>query len=152
MLPILNVPAIVVQVPTVSEVLTYPLTKRAIVSSPFSKSRIHPITGIPRPHYGIDLVADQGEPILAAHSGKVVLAESYGGYGNTVMIEGEGVRTLYAHASKLYVSKGQSVNAGDTIAEVGSTGFSTGPHLHFEVHRKINGAWIPIDPAPALSL
>ena len=86
-------------------------------------------------HAGIDFGAPQGTPIHAVAGGKVILAEHKPAYGNVVVIEHRpGYRTLYAHASKLLVRAGQAVKAGDTIAKVGSTGRSTGAHLHFEVH------------------
>lgn len=87
-------------------------------------------------HNGIDLGASVGEPILAAASGEVVISRTgwNGGYGNYVVIQhNNGTQTLYSHASKLLVSEGQSVKQGETIALVGSTGRSTGPHLHVEV-------------------
>jgi murein DD-endopeptidase MepM/ murein hydrolase activator NlpD len=112
------------------------------VSSGFGK-RIHPITGGVKMHNGVDMNALMGEPISAAASGNVILAGVKGGYGNTVMIDhGGGMVTLYAHQSKLGVSVGQSVSRGQTIGWVGTTGNSTGPHLHFEV--RING--VPRNP------
>ena len=98
--------------------------------------RMHPILGYEKLHDGTDIsgAGINGTPILAAYSGTVVLAQSYWGYGNCVKIDhGGGVVTLYAHASAILVSVGQQVNAGDTIALVGSTGNSTGPHLHFSL-------------------
>ncbi|NJD03338.1 MAG: M23 family metallopeptidase [Ruminiclostridium sp.] len=85
-------------------------------------------------HEGIDFSADKGTSIKASAGGKVTLAGRNGGYGLTVIIDhGRGLSTLYAHASKLLVKEGQTVKKGDIIAKVGSTGRSTGPHLHFEV-------------------
>lgn len=85
-------------------------------------------------HKGLDIAASNGTPIVAAAEGTVTYAQSCGGYGNLVIIShGNGVETYYGHCSKLYVSAGEYVNAGDTIAAVGSTGHSTGNHLHFEV-------------------
>lgn len=95
--------------------------------------RTHPITGASKFHAGIDIGAGSGTPISAAGSGTVIVASWYGGYGNTVVIDhGGGLTSLYAHQSGLNVSNGQSVSKGQTIGWVGSTGFSTGPHLHFE--------------------
>jgi murein DD-endopeptidase MepM/ murein hydrolase activator NlpD len=102
---------------------------------------------IPGRHLGIDLHAEYGEPIHACLAGIVVSAGWRGGYGNAVIIDhGGGMATLYAHQSRMAVSAGQTVNAGDVIGYVGSTGYSTGPHLHFEV--RIGGN--PVDPAPYL--
>lgn len=107
--------------------------------------RVHPISGVLKYHSGMDLGAPSGTAILAAAPGKVTLASWNGGYGNCVIIDhGGGISTLYGHASALYVSKGQTVSAGKKIAAVGSTGWSTGPHLHFEVI--INGE--VTDPRP----
>lgn len=96
--------------------------------------RIHPITGEEKSHTGLDIGAGYGAAIVAADGGTVILAEVNGGYGNCVMIDhGNGYTTLYGHMSSYAVSSGQSVSQGDTIGYVGSTGMSTGPHLHFEV-------------------
>jgi YD repeat-containing protein len=97
--------------------------------------RIHPITGQRRMHRGIDIGAPTGAPILAADDGTVSYASwDDGGYGNLVEItHNDGGRTLYAHTNRILVRKGQRVRQGQLIAEVGSTGRSTGPHLHFEV-------------------
>lgn len=97
--------------------------------------RTHPITGERKFHSGIDFGASMGTPIYAADSGQVVSAGDKGnGYGNAVIIQHQGnISTLYGHANELYVQEGQQVVRGQMIATVGSTGFSTGPHLHFEV-------------------
>jgi murein DD-endopeptidase MepM/ murein hydrolase activator NlpD len=101
----------------------------------------------PGRHLGIDLHASFGDPIHACRAGVVVSAGWLGGYGNAVIIDdGGGMATLYAHQSRMAVSAGQQVSAGQVIGYIGSTGFSTGPHLHFEV--RINGN--PVDPAPYL--
>ncbi len=93
---------------------------------PFTKRKTY--------HDGIDIGADTGTSIKAAASGTVTLAERYSGYGKCVIIDhGRGITTLYGHASTLLVKEGQKVKKGDVIAKVGSTGRSTGPHLHFEV-------------------
>ncbi len=106
--------------------------------------RVHPILGYTRMHSGVDMSAGHGTAIKAGGSGRVILAASYGGYGNTIIIDhGGGMTTLYAHQSSFAVSYGSQVSAGDVIGYVGSTGLSTGPHLHFEV--RINGT--PVNPA-----
>lgn len=105
--------------------------------------RMHPILGYERFHSGIDFGADYGVPIRAANTGIVIFAGWYGGYGNTVIVDhGNDITTLYAHSSELYVAEGQVVQRGQAIAAIGSTGLSTGPHLHFEVRQ--NGE--PVDP------
>ncbi len=109
--------------------------------------RVHPILGTVRMHTGADMHADYGTPIVAAAAGEVVWAGWRDGYGNTVIIDhGNRYATLYAHQSVVHVSVGQTVEAGETVGEVGSTGLSTGPHLHFEV--RVLG--VPVDPAPHL--
>lgn len=108
--------------------------------------RIHPLTGRQAFHTGIDIAADAGTPIRAARDGTVGYAGWLHGYGNTVILDHpDGTRTLYAHASRLEVREGERVAQGQVIARVGSTGNSTGPHLHFEI---IAGK--PIDPEPYL--
>lgn len=98
--------------------------------------RMHPVLGYERFHAGIDFGVDYGTTIYAAERGTVIFAGWYGGYGNAVIIDhGGSITTLYGHASELYVVEGQSVQRGQAIAAVGSTGLSTGPHLHFEVRR-----------------
>lgn len=112
-------------------------------------TRIHPITGVKKKHTGVDMAAPQGTDIHAAEGGVVIVAEWWSGYGNTVIIDhGDDVWTLYGHIRNggIKVEKGQQVKRGEKIAEVGSTGNSTGPHLHFEV--RINGN--PVDPMPYL--
>ncbi len=105
--------------------------------------RLHPVLGYNRFHAGMDFGAPYGSPIRAADRGTIIFAGWYGGYGNAVIIDhGNGITTLYGHSSQLFVAEGQVVQRGQAIAAVGSTGLSTGPHLHFEVRQ--NGA--PIDP------
>jgi murein DD-endopeptidase MepM/ murein hydrolase activator NlpD len=99
--------------------------------------RIHPIYHTRRFHAGVDFGAPLGTAIGAADSGMVIYAGWYGGYGNAVILDhGSGLTTVYGHTSRLYVRVGQLVQKGQTIAAVGSTGLSTGPHLHFEVRRR----------------
>ncbi|NLY76002.1 MAG: M23 family metallopeptidase [Firmicutes bacterium] len=96
--------------------------------------RIHPITGKRRFHEGLDIAANHGNGVYAYTDGKVVEAGWNGGYGNCILIDhGNGLKTRYAHLSRLYVQVGQRVKTGQRIGAVGSTGNSTGPHLHFEV-------------------
>ena len=112
------------------------------ITSPFGW-RVHPIFGTQRLHTGIDIGADYGDAIRAADGGVVIHADWMGGYGNAVIIDhGNGISTLYAHNSQLLVSEGQTVAKGQTVARCGSTGYSTGPHLHFEVRH--NGS--PVNP------
>ncbi|GMV05599.1 MAG: peptidase [Gemmatimonadota bacterium] len=104
------------------------------MTSRFSRSRMHPIHNRPLPHEGVDISAPKGTPIFAAAKGRVTRAGWVVGYGLTVEIDhGFGFTTLYGHASKLLVQRGQMVNRGDVIAQVGSTGIATAPHLHYEV-------------------
>ncbi len=94
-------------------------------------------------HKGIDIAAVEGAPIYAARAGRIVVAGWFGSYGLTVVIDhGSGLQTLYAHASAVLVRPGQQVKVGQLVARVGTTGFSTGPHLHFEF--RVNGH--PVNP------
>ena len=116
------------------------------VSSPFGW-RVHPVHGDRRHHAGIDIAAPHGSAIRAAAPGVVVAAGRRGGYGLMVEIDhGGGLRTRYAHASRLHVARGARVAAGEVLAAVGETGTATGPHLHFEVRQ--DGR--PVDPAARL--
>ncbi|HEY5528422.1 MAG TPA: peptidoglycan DD-metalloendopeptidase family protein [Thermoleophilia bacterium] len=105
--------------------------------------RMHPIFHVMKMHTGVDISAGMGTPIKAAAAGTVIFAGWRGGYGQAVIIShGNGLATLYAHQSKLLVSVGDKVKRGEVIGKVGSTGYSTGPHLHFEV--RVGGN--PVDP------
>jgi murein DD-endopeptidase MepM/ murein hydrolase activator NlpD len=98
-------------------------------------------------HAGVDMAAPEGTPYTAARAGTVKLASWYGGYGNAIIIDnGDGIETVYGHASRLLVKVGQKVQAGDVIGLVGNTGHSFGAHLHFEVH--VDG--VAKDPVPYL--
>lgn len=104
-------------------------------------NRTHPILGTQQFHNGIDMAAPGGSPILAAYDGTVVAAAYSNSMGNYIMIDhGDSLYTIYMHASALYVSKGQEVSRGDKIAAVGTTGRSTGNHLHFSV--RLNGSYV----------
>lgn len=106
--------------------------------------RMHPILGYSRMHSGVDMRAGQGQAIKSGAAGRVIFAGVRGGYGNTIIVDhGGGMTTLYAHQSSFNVSYNDQVGAGDVIGYVGTSGLSTGPHLHFEV--RINGT--PVNPA-----
>ena len=123
---------------------SWPVT--GTITSPFGW-RSNPFGGSPEFHQGLDIAAPSGTTVTAAAGGTVIMAQWYGGYGNYILIDhGGGYSTGYGHLSAIYVSNGQSVSRGQAIGAVGSTGQSTGPHLHFEV--RINGK--PVDPAPRL--
>ena len=123
---------------------SWPVT--GTITSPFGW-RSNPFGGGPEFHQGLDIAAPSGTTVTAAASGTVIMAQWYGGYGNYILIDhGGGYSTGYGHLSAIYVSNGQSVQRGQAIGAVGSTGQSTGPHLHFEV--RIAGK--PVDPAPRL--
>lgn len=125
-------------------VLRWPVPGHSRISSPFG-NRLHPILKVNRFHTGIDIPAPTGTTIIAAGNGTVKHAGDLGSYGRTVIIDhGGGTMTLYAHNSKLLVSVGQTVTSGQKIAQAGSTGMSTGSHLHFEVRE--NGKYV--DPLP----
>ena len=99
--------------------------------------RTDPITQRRKFHAGIDLAANRGTPVYSSGKGKVIFAAySYGGYGNVVKVDhGDGYVSIYAHLNKINVQKGQDIARGDQIGEVGSTGRSTGPHLHYEIQK-----------------
>ena len=122
---------------------TWPTPSCHYITSNFSPRRKNPVSGIYKRHTGTDIGASYGAAVVAANSGRVTLAGWNSGYGNCIIIDhGGGKATLYAHLSAYSVSSGQSVTKGQRIGSVGSTGNSTGPHLHFEV--LINGA--AVDP------
>jgi len=116
----------------------WPSTDSVVITSVYG-DRVHPISGVNRHHNGIDIGASWGTDVLAAANGTVTRAGYYESYGNCIIIDhGNGYTTLYAHMSQLLVSVGDTVRQGETIGLVGSTGDSTGAHLHWEV--RYNGA------------
>lgn len=122
--------------PTVPQINPLP---GARLTSDFGARDRDPVTGktlVDGHHDGYDLAAPMGSPIRASKTGKVTFAGARGGYGNAVILEhADGYTTLYGHASRLAVKVGQAISAGQVIAYVGSTGHSTGPHLHYELRR-----------------
>lgn len=129
-------------------VMAWPVAKSGTYITSGYGIREHPIQGIVKSHTGIDIGnAGFGAPVIAAADGVVTMAGYYGGYGNCVIINhGNGISTLYGHGQTILTEVGKEVKKGDLIMEVGSTGVSTGPHLHFEV--RINGSCT--DPMPFL--
>jgi murein DD-endopeptidase MepM/ murein hydrolase activator NlpD len=126
--------------------LIFPLAIPAPITSMFGW-RVHPITGNTRLHTGTDMGAPLGTPVLAALTGRVILSEFFGGYGLSVALEHNAgaQQTLYAHLSEIFVKPGDIVKQGAVIGRVGSTGNSTGPHLHFEVRQQTTQGWVAMD-------
>ena len=131
--------------------IVYPVPTPAPITSPFGW-RVHPISGTRRFHSGTDIGAAQGTPVVAAYSGRVKSANYMGGYGLAITIEHKDgtLDTLYAHLSQAAVHPGDWVEQGTTIGAVGSTGASTGPHLHFEIRKLASDGWATLDPGPQL--
>ena len=134
-------------------IMMWPTLESSYITSPYG-SRLHPIQGVIKNHDGIDIGGDTGNPVYAAADGIIIYsAFNTGGYGNMVMIDhginDEGIKivTLYAHGDKILKNVGDTVKKGDIIMEMGSTGNSTGPHVHFEVRE--NGTHV--DPKKYLS-
>lgn len=128
-------------------IMAWPVPGYTVITSQYGM-RTHPITGVYKLHTGVDLRAPIGANFIAANSGIVVKVSEDGAYGKMVMIDhGGGVSTLYAHGSEILVQVGQTVHKGDTVLKVGSTGYSTGAHAHFEV--RINGS--PVNPIPYIT-
>ncbi|MCB9993918.1 MAG: M23 family metallopeptidase [Hyphomicrobiaceae bacterium] len=125
----------------------FPLRSRHTISSGFGNRR-DPFTGTTAFHSGVDFPAPLGTSVRAAGGGKVTFAGTMNGYGNMIEIENGGIKTRYGHLSAIGVEVGQIISAGDIIGKVGSTGRSTGPHLHFEV--RVNDT--PKNPVPYLSI
>lgn len=127
--------------------LAWPVPGYTRITSKYAM-RVHPITGQYKLHTGVDIGAPEGANFVAANDGIVTKAEYNTAYGNMVIIDhGGGISTLYAHGSETLVQVGQTVKRGDAVLKVGSTGYSTGPHAHFEV--RING--ITTDPLPYIT-
>lgn len=126
--------------------LIFPLSIPAAISSAFGW-RVHPISGDSRLHSGTDLAAPMGTPVLAAYAGRVAIADLLGGYGLTVALDHNKAtqQTLYAHLSEIFVKPGEWVEQGMVIGRVGSTGLSTGPHLHFEFRQLTPDGWVAMD-------
>ncbi|MGF1498912.1 MAG: peptidoglycan DD-metalloendopeptidase family protein [Elainellaceae cyanobacterium] len=131
--------------------LMFPLSVPAMITSPFGW-RIHPIFRTQRLHTGTDLGAPLGTPVVAAYSGQVGVADFLGGYGLTVVLSHSeaAAQTLYGHLSEIFVQSGEWVEQGDVIGRVGSTGNSTGPHLHFEYRRQTERGWVAINSGEVL--
>ena len=133
------------------EQIVYPLPVPAPITSRYGW-RVHPVKGDRRFHAGVDLGAAQGTPILATRNGQVAVADRMGGYGIAVVLKhSQGKQdTLYAHMSEMFVRPGEQVKPGTIIGRVGSTGLSTGPHLHYETRRQQGSSWVTTDPGPQL--
>lgn len=136
---------------TVPGGMGFPLAVPGWISSSFGY-RIHPITGESKFHQGTDIAAAAGTPVLAAWDGRVEIAGWLGGLGFAVVIShNNGTReTRYGHLQEVLVEPGQVVTQGQPVGLVGSTGFSTGPHLHFELWEKVGNEWLVKDPTDAL--
>jgi murein DD-endopeptidase MepM/ murein hydrolase activator NlpD len=131
--------------------LVFPLSIPAVMTSLFGW-RTHPITGNLRFHSGVDLAAPLGAPVLAAYAGRVAIADFLSGYGFTIVLRHhkDTQETLYAHLSEILVQPGAWVKQGAIIGRVGSTGNSTGPHLHFESRQLTDEGWVALDPGVQL--
>lgn len=134
--------------------LLFPLPAPAPLTSGYGW-RVHPVRGDQRFHSGVDIGAPEGTPVLASYSGTVETADTLGGYGLAVVLEhNNGAQdTLYAHLSEILVRPGEKVEQGSVIGRVGSTGLSTGPHLHFELRQKTtDGKMETVDPGPQIEV
>jgi murein DD-endopeptidase MepM/ murein hydrolase activator NlpD len=131
--------------------LLFPLTIPAMITSAFGW-RIHPISGESRFHSGTDLGAPMGAPVVAVFDGKVQIADLMGGYGLAIVLRHnkDTEETLYGHLSEIFVKPGDTVKQGDVIGRVGSTGYSTGPHLHFEFRQLTSQGWVTLDSGRSL--
>ena len=127
--------------------MAWPVPGYTVITSKYGM-RTHPITGVYKLHTGVDLRAPMGANFIAANSGVVIKVSEGGAYGKMVMIDhGGGISTLYAHGSEILVELGQTVVRGTPVLKVGSTGYSTGPHAHFEVRER----GVPVDPIPYIT-
>ena len=127
--------------------LAWPVPGYTRITSKYAM-RVHPITGQYKLHTGVDIGAPEGANFIAANDGIVTKAEKNIAYGNMIIIDhGGGISTLYAHGSEILVEVGQTVKRGQTVLKIGSTGYSTGPHAHFEV--RING--VTTNPLPYIT-
>jgi murein DD-endopeptidase MepM/ murein hydrolase activator NlpD len=134
--------------------ILFPLAIPAPITSLFGW-RTHPISGTARLHTGTDIGAAMGTPVLAALAGRVILADAMGGYGLSIALEhNSGIQqTLYAHLSEIFVKPGELIQQGTVIGRVGSTGASTGPHLHFEFRQMTqDGSWVAMDSGQQLEI
>jgi murein DD-endopeptidase MepM/ murein hydrolase activator NlpD len=131
--------------------LIFPLSIPAPITSLFGW-RTHPITGAQAFHSGTDLGAPMGTPVLAAYAGRVAIADFLGGYGLAVVVDHnkDTQQTLYGHLSEIFVKPGEWVKQGVVIGRVGSSGLSTGPHLHFEFRQLTPEGWVALDPGTQL--
>ena len=129
------------------EKFIFPLSLPASLTSLFGW-RIHPIFGVRRFHSGTDLGAPMGTPVVATQAGRVSLSDFLGGYGLTVILRhnNDTLESRYAHLSRLLVQPGEQVEQGEVIGLVGSTGNSTGPHLHFELRQLTETGWVVLNP------
>jgi murein DD-endopeptidase MepM/ murein hydrolase activator NlpD len=127
--------------------LIYPLMNPARITSRFGW-RTHPLTGSRRFHSGLDIAAPSGTPVVATATGTVISAGWNGGYGKAIVIQhNDTQQTLYGHLSEIAVQPGQQIAQGTVIGLVGSTGNSTGPHLHFEARSPGATGWVAVDPS-----
>ena len=127
--------------------LIFPLSVPAPITSLFGW-REHPVLGYRKFHTGTDLGAPTGTPVVATYAGKVAIADWLGGYGVAVVLDHQrkSLETLYGHLSEIFVQPGEFVQQGEVIGRVGSTGMSTGPHLHFEMRQLTKDGWVTKDP------
>jgi len=134
--------------------IIFPLSIPSPITSLFGW-RTHPIFGTEQFHHGTDIGAPMGTPVLAALAGKVAIADALKGYGLSVVLEHvrpekANQQTLYAHLSEIFVQPGEEVKQGSIIGSVGSSGYSTGPHLHFELRELTSEGWVTLDPGAQL--